>query len=216
MQVTHCPVVVIISGNGTNLQALIDASAHSNFKISAVISNNPDAMGLQRAERDEIPTEVVNHRDYASREDFDLALMEAIDRHAPALIVLAGFMRVLGSKFLQHYPNKILNIHPSLLPKYTGMNTHQRAIDAGEKEHGVSVHFVTEDLDGGPVIAQEKVPVLKEDTADSLSDRVREKEHVVYPKAVAWFAAGRLHMQGSHAVLDGEVLPPGGVEVLPG
>ena len=212
-QLTHCHIVVLISGSGSNLQALIDASISSNYKISAVISNNPDAYGLQRAERDGIPIQVINHRAFASREEFDLALKQAIDQIDPDLIVLAGFMRILGSDFVNHFAGKILNIHPSLLPKYPGINTHQRALAAGEKEHGASVHFVTEALDGGPVIAQEKVPVLQGDTADELATRVLEKEHIIYPKVVSWFASGRLHMQGQQAFLDQEPLPPTGVEV---
>lgn len=215
MEITHCKVVVLISGNGTNLQALIDASVSSNYKISAVISNNPDAFGLQRAERDDIPTKVINHRDYDSREQFDLALIDSIDKIEPDLIVLAGFMRILSEKFVSHYPGKILNIHPSLLPKYTGVNTHQRVLDAGDKEHGVSVHFVTEELDGGPVIAQERVAVHSADSVEELATRVAAKEHIIYPKVVSWFAAGRLHMKDNHAYLDNEQLAPSGVVVAP-
>jgi len=212
-QLTTFHIVVLISGSGTNLQALIDNSIASNYKISAVISNNPDAHGLQRAERDGIPVQVINHRDFDSREEFDLALSKAIDEIAPDLIVLAGFMRILGKEFVKHFSGRILNIHPSLLPKYPGINTHQRALDAGDKEHGVSVHFVTEALDGGPVIAQDKVAVLKDDTVQDLEKRVLEKEHLIYPKVVSWFAAGRLHMEAQQAFLDGEPLPPTGVEV---
>lgn len=212
-QLTTCHIVVLISGSGTNLQALIDNSIASNFKISAVISNNSDAYGLQRAERDGIPVQVINHRAFDSREEFDLALSNAIDEFAPDLIVLAGFMRILGNEFIKHFSGRILNIHPSLLPKYPGIDTHQRALDAGDKEHGVSIHFVTEDLDGGPVIARDKVPVLKEDSVQDLAARVLEKEHLIYPKVVSWFASGRLHMKAQHAILDGEPLPPTGVEV---
>ena len=210
---SHCHIVVVISGSGSNLQALLDASVASNFKISRVISNNPDADGLQRATRDGVPTCVVNHRDFDSREEFDLALRDAIDAAEPDLVVLAGFMRILGDQFIQHYAGRILNIHPSLLPKYPGINTHQRALDAKDKVHGVSVHFVTEELDGGPVIAQDRVSVLKEDTVDTLAARVLEKEHLLYPKVVSWFAAGRLALQDNQALLDGEPLPPGGVQV---
>ena len=212
---SNCHIVVVISGSGSNLQALIDASVASNFKISRVISNNPDAFGLERAARENIPTSVVNHRDYDSREEFDLALQKAIDESQPDLVVLAGFMRILGPQFVKAYAGRILNIHPSLLPKYPGINTHQRALDAKDKEHGVSIHFVTEELDGGPVIAQERVSVSKEDTADTLAERVLGKEHLLYPKVVSWFAAGRLGLAGNQAYLDGEALPHGGIQVHP-
>ena len=171
--------------------------------------------GLERAARENIPTSVVNHRDYDSREEFDLALQKAIDESQPDLVVLAGFMRILGPQFVKAYAGRILNIHPSLLPKYPGINTHQRALDAKDKEHGVSIHFVTEELDGGPVIAQDRVSVLKEDTADTLAERVLGKEHLLYPKVVSWFAAGRLGLAGNQAYLDGEVLPHGGIQVHP-
>lgn len=212
---SFCHIVVVISGSGSNLQALIDARVASNFKISRVVSNNPDAFGLKRATRDNIPTSVVNHRDYESREEFDLALQEAINESQPDLVVLAGFMRILGPRFVKAYAGRMLNIHPSLLPKYPGINTHQRALDARDKEHGVSIHFVTEELDGGPVIAQDQVSVLTEDTADTLAERVLEKEHLLYPKVVSWFAAGRLGLAGNQAYLDGEPLPPGGIQVHP-
>lgn len=215
MTTTHCPIVVLISGNGSNLQALIDASVHSNFKIAGVISNRPDAPGLERAQRDNIPTRIVDHSKFASRKEFDMALLENIEAFSPKLVVLAGFMRILGPEFVSHFAGRLINIHPSLLPRYPGINTHQRAIDAGDKEHGVSVHFVTEETDGGPVIAQERVAVRSNDTAATLAARVLEKEHIVYPKVVSWFAAGRLRMDGNQALLDGEVLPPEGVQVKP-
>lgn len=215
MEKTHCHIIVLISGNGTNLQALIDASRASNFKISAVISNKADAFGLQRAERANIPTLTIDHRDYATREDFDQRLITAIDDFKPELIVLAGFMRILSPQFVQHYAGRILNIHPSLLPNYTGVNTHQRVLDAGEKEHGASVHFVTDELDGGPVIAQEKVAIHAGDTAEKLAARVAAKEHIIYPKVVSWFAAGRLHMDANGAYLDHDKLPASGVEIRP-
>ena len=213
METTHCNVVVLISGNGSNLQALIDHSDASNYKIAAVISNKADAFGLQRAERDNIETRVINHQQFPNREEFDLALMECIDHYHPDLVVLAGFMRILGSEFVNHYAGRIINIHPSLLPKHPGINTHQRAIDAGDKVHGVSIHFVTEELDGGPVIAQDQVKVLKEDTAELLAERVLEKEHLLYPKVVSWYAAGRLRLENNRVLLDGDELPPGGVQV---
>lgn len=212
---THCPIVVLISGKGSNLQALIDHSLHSNYKIKAVISNRPDAAGLEKAARENIATEVVDHSDFADRYEFDLALQQCIDKYDPKLVALAGFMRLLGPEFVRHYRGRLLNIHPSLLPKYPGMNTHQRALDAGDKVHGVSVHFVTEEMDGGPVIAQEKVEVRSDDTAETLAARVLEKEHLIYPKVVSWFASDRLSMQDNKVLLDGEVLPPTGVEVHP-
>ena len=214
-QPAQCQVVVLISGNGSNLQALIDAAVTASFNISAVISNNPDAYGLQRAGRANIPAVVVNHRAFASREQFDLAMMQAIDSIGPDLIVLAGFMRILGGKFVSHYQGRILNIHPSLLPKYPGLNTHQRALDAGDKEHGASIHFVTDDLDGGPVVTGERVAVLDSDDAESLAARVLEKEHIIYPRVVSWYADGRLRMARGKAVLDNQVLLPGGAKIQP-
>ena len=212
MENTHCHIVVLISGNGSNLQALIDANGASKFKVVAVVSNNPEAFGLQRATAADIPTRVVDHGDYSLRQDYDRKLIEVIEDFDPKLIVLAGFMRILSPVFVQHYQGRILNIHPSLLPAYTGVNTHQRVLDAKEKEHGVSVHFVTEELDGGPVIAQEKIDVLATDTAAQLATRVAAKEHIIYPKVVSWFAAGRLHMEADGAYLDHEKLPVSGVK----
>ena len=198
------PVVVLISGSGSNLQALIDGAANGELpiRIEAVISNEPDAFGLERARRAGIPAEVVDHRDFASREAFDRALMAAIDRHHPGLVVLAGFMRILTPGFVQHYAGRLLNIHPSLLPKYQGLHTHRRALEAGDAEHGASVHFVTEELDGGPVIIQAKVPVLADDTPERLAARVLEKEHRIYPLVVKWFAQGRLRLDGDQVRFD--------------
>ncbi len=213
MELTPCPVVVLISGNGTNLQALIDASAASNFKITGVISNKANAFGLERAQKAHIPTTVVSHLDYESREEFDIAIIAQIDKYQPRLVVLAGFMRILSPTFVQHYPGRILNIHPSLLPKYPGTNTHQRVLDAGDKFHGVSTHFVTEELDGGPIITQQKVPVLETDDATALAKRVAAKEHSIYPTVVSWFAVDRLKMEGNDALLDGTVLPATGLEI---
>lgn len=210
---SHYHIVVLISGNGSNLQALIDASLHSNFKISAVISNRADAFGLERAERDQIPTEVIDHNAYANREEFDLALQQSIERHHADLVVLAGFMRLLGGDFVRHFAGRIINIHPSLLPLYPGTNTHERALQAGDNIHGASVHFVTEEMDGGPVIAQERIPVLASDTAETLRLRVLEKEHILYPKVVSWFAAGRLEMRDGQAWMDGAALPSHGIEL---
>jgi len=206
-----CPIVVLISGNGSNLQALIDHAALGGYAICGVISNKPDAYGLQRAERAGIPTRVIRHQDFSDRESFDRRLMAEIDSFAPALVVLAGFMRILSAAFVSHYAGRVLNIHPSLLPLYRGTHTHERVLEAGEKEHGVSVHFVTEELDGGPVVLQAVVPVLADDTRDVLAARVSQQEHRIYPLAVSLFAAGRLRMQGNAAWLDGEALAATGL-----
>ncbi len=208
-------VVVLISGSGSNLQALIDGVADNSLPIDlvAVISNRPEVMGLERATKANIPAEVLDHKAFADRESFDRALMDKIDSYQPDLIVLAGFMRILTPEFTQHYLGRMLNIHPSLLPKFQGLHTHQRAIDAGEKRHGVTVHFVTAELDGGPAIVQASVPVLAEDDANSLAKRVQRQEHVIYPLAVKWFAQGDLHMVDGKSVLKGEPLPPSGFQI---
>lgn len=211
MEQSHYHIVVLISGGGTNLQALIDASQSSNYKISAVISDRPEAFGLQRAKRVNIHSLTIDHKSFDSRDSFDQTLGDAIEEIGPDLVVLAGFMRILGADFVNRFEGRILNIHPSLLPKYPGINTHQRAIDAGDKEHGVSVHFVTAELDGGPIITQESVPVLKDDTAEALAARVLEKEHLVYPKVVSWFASGSLHMESGKVILDHEEVLPTGI-----
>ena len=205
-------IVVLISGSGTNLQAIIDACTDNNYpaEVVAVASNKIDAYGLTRAQNADIATVSLSHKEFDSREDYDKALIKKIDAFDADLIVLAGFMRILTPDFVQHYQGKLLNIHPSLLPKYQGLNTHQRAIDAGDEVHGVSVHFVTEELDGGPVILQAKVPVFEGDTSDDLAARVHEQEHRIYPLVVKWFVEQRLTMQGDNAVLDGNVLPISG------
>jgi len=205
-------IVVLISGSGTNLQAIIDACKSDNFpgEVVGVLSNKADAYGLVRASDENIETIALSHKDFDSRENYDQAMMAKIDRLKPDLIVLAGFMRILTADFVNHFQGKLINIHPSLLPKYQGLNTHQRAIDAGDTQHGVSVHFVTEELDGGPVILQAKVPVFPEDTADDLAKRVHEQEHRIYPLVVKWFGLGRLTMTNEKAVLDGGNLPLAG------
>jgi len=208
---TACSVVVLISGNGSNLQALIDASTTSGYRVSGVISNKADAYGLERAARAGIGTRVLSHDDFADRESFDQQLMQEIDAFAPDLVVLAGFMRILSRGFVQHYAGRLLNIHPSLLPDYRGTRTHERVLEAGETQHGVSVHFVTEELDGGPVILQAVVPVEPADTRDLLAARIARQEHLIYPRVVSWFAAGRLQMQEDAALLDGERLPGNGI-----
>lgn len=215
MSQSKCRVAVLISGSGTNLQALIDAASREDaeFSICAVISNKPEAYGLTRATEAGIPATVVNHRDYPDRDTFDRALIEEIDQHTPDLVVLAGFMRILTPEFVRHYSGRLLNIHPSLLPKYQGLHTHQRALDAGDSEHGVTVHFVTEELDGGPAIVQAVVPIEAGDTAELLAKRVQVQEHLVYPLAVTWFAQGRLRMLEDRSELDGELLPRSGKQI---
>ena len=204
---TRLPVVVLISGGGTNLQALIDGAAGNlPIEIKAVISNQPDVYGLDRAARAGIETAVLNHRDFADRESFDDALIDLIDSYQPRLVVLAGFMRILTNGFVHHYLGRLLNIHPSLLPKYQGLHTHQRALDAGDREHGASIHFVTEELDGGPIIVQARVPVLDGDDESTLAARVLEKEHVIYPLAVRLYAEGRLKLEQEQVYLDQQPL----------
>lgn len=205
-------IVVLISGSGSNLQAIIDACKTPNYpgKVVAVISNKADAYGLTRAENSAIANHVLSHKDYECREDYDQALIAKIDSYQADLVVLAGFMRILTPAFVQHFSGKLLNIHPSLLPKYQGLNTHQRAIDAGDTEHGVSVHFVTEELDGGPVILQAKVPIFAGDDADILASRIHEQEHRIYPLVVKWFCSDRVVMVGDKAILDGLTLPGSG------
>jgi len=179
-------LIVFISGNGSNLQAIIDTiqSKELNITISGVISNVANAYGLTRAKNADIPTFVLPHQDFADRESYDLELLKIVETLQPDLIVLAGFMRILGPEFVRHYPNKIINIHPSLLPRYRGTKTHQRVLEAGDHEHGASIHYVTEDLDAGPVIAQAKLEVHSGDTAETLKARVQELEHTLYPEII--------------------------------
>ena len=207
-----CNVVVLISGSGSNLQALIDSIANDGnpARIAAVISNRADAYGLERAKQAGIATRVLDHKQFDGREAFDAALVEAIDGFDPQLVVLAGFMRILTPGFVNHYTGRLLNIHPSLLPKYKGLHTHQRALEAGESEHGCSVHFVTEELDGGPLVVQAVVPVESGDTPESLAQRVHSQEHHIYPLAMRWFAEGRLRLGATGAQLDGKDLPATG------
>ena len=187
-------IVVLISGRGTNLQALIDASHRSSYKISAVISNTAEAIGLNRAKISGIDTYVIKQESFNSKLEFEESLATRISEINPKLIVLAGFMKVLGPEFIKLFRGKVINIHPSLLPEYPGLNTHQRVLDDKKKIHGVSVHLVTEDLDGGPVIAQDSVYVLPDDTAESLAKRVLEREHIIYPKVVESLAIGKIQL----------------------
>jgi phosphoribosylglycinamide formyltransferase-1 len=201
------PVVVLISGSGSNLQAIIDgASADLPVEIRAVISNKSDAYGLERARQANIETRVLDHREYEDRESYDSALGDLVEEFDPGLVILAGFMRILTPEFVQRFRGRMFNIHPSLLPKYRGLHTHERAIEAGEKEHGASVHFVTEELDGGPLILQVRVPVEADDTPDSLAARVLTQEHIIYPTAVRWFAQGRLDIDDNRVIKDGTPL----------
>ena len=192
-------IVILISGRGTNLQALINASSRSTYQISAVISNNANARGLKKAERYGIDTFIIEHKAFDSKVAFEKSLAAKIREINPSLIVLAGFMRVLGPKFIRLFRGKIINIHPSLLPKYPGLNTHQRVLEDNEGIHGVTVHFVTEELDGGQIIAQDSVPVLSNDTAETLAARVLEKEHILYPKVIESLAAGKIRMESEYA-----------------
>lgn len=185
-------VVVLISGRGSNLQAILEAG----IPVCAVISNQADAAGLAVAARHGVATGVVEHRAFAGRESFDAALAAAIDRHAPKLVALAGFMRVLTPEFVARYVGRLMNIHPSLLPEFPGLDTHARALAAGVQRHGCTVHFVTAQLDHGPVISQASVPVLSGDSAQTLAARVLEQEHLLYPQAIRWFLDGKLVIEG--------------------
>lgn len=188
-------IVILISGRGSNMQAIVEARI-AGAQIAAVISNRPDAAGLAWAKARGIATLALDHKQYASREDFDAAMQAAIDAFQPDLVVLAGFMRILTPAFTRHYAGRMLNIHPSLLPAFPGLHTHQRAIEAGCKLAGCTVHFVTAELDHGPIAAQAAVPVLDSDTPDSLAARVVQEEHRIYPAVVAAFVAGKLQING--------------------
>lgn len=199
--------VILISGNGSNLQSIIDNADRIDLQISCVISNNKNAFGLKRAESSKLQTAIIDPGLYNSKEAFDRELISIIQKHGADLIVLAGYMRVLTPLFVSHYFGKILNIHPSLLPKFPGLNTHQRAIDASEKVHGVSVHFVTKELDGGPLIYQDSVIIDNSDTKETLSMKVLKKEHFIYPKVIHWYTQRRLNLiDDKTATLDGKII----------
>ncbi|MGD9786603.1 MAG: phosphoribosylglycinamide formyltransferase [Sulfuricellaceae bacterium] len=183
-------IVILISGRGSNMQAVLEADLP--VRVAAVISNKADAPGLETARRHGVETLVVDHRDHDGREAFDAALAQQIDRHAPDLVVLAGFMRILTPGFVEHYAGRLINIHPSLLPAFTGLDTHARALAEGVKLHGCTVHFVTNELDRGPIVAQAAVPVLPDDTPETLAARVLAQEHRLYPQAIRWFAEDKL------------------------
>lgn len=200
-------VVVLISGGGTNLQALIDASrSGAPYVISAVISNRPNVLGLERASNAGIPTRVLDHTEFPDRGAFDQALGDLLSTLQPRLIVLAGFMRILTPAFVDRFIGQMVNIHPSLLPAFQGLHTHRRALEAGVSEHGASVHFVTAELDGGPVIAQVHVPVLDGDDEQDLAARVLEREHCLLPTVVGWYTEGRLRLESGRVWFDGQVL----------
>lgn len=205
-------IVVLVSGNGSNLQAILDACQQGRIdgSIAAVFSNKPGAFALERARAADVDAHVLEAAPFASRCAFDRQLMQEIDAYAPDLVVLAGYMRILSAEFVDRYAGRMLNIHPSLLPKYPGLHTHRQAIKNGDEEHGTSVHFVTEQLDGGPVILQAKVPVFSDDTEEDVAARVQHQEHAIYPLVVSWFVAGRLAMRDGAAWLDDRRLPAAG------
>ncbi len=210
-------IVILISGTGSNMAAIAEAvkAEEIDAEIVGIISNRPTAAGLEKAQAMGLHTDLIDHTLYASREEFDHALIRMIEDLKPDLVVLAGFMRILTADFTRYYEGRLLNIHPSLLPKYQGLNTHQRALDAGDDIHGVTVHFVTEELDGGPNAIQAIVPILDIDNATLLQQRVHEQEHIIYPIAVKWFCEGRLSMKGNDALLDGQTLPASGIQLQP-
>lgn len=191
-------IVILISGRGSNMRAIVEAARQEqwNCRIAAVISNRVDAAGLNYATTQNIPTQVIANADFTCRAEFDAALQNAIDSYLPDLVVLAGFMRILTADFVHHYRGRIINIHPSLLPSFTGLATHRQALAAGVKFHGATVHFVTPNLDHGPIIAQAAVPVMPTDTEESLRERVLVQEHRIYPQAVRWFVDERLQLDG--------------------
>jgi phosphoribosylglycinamide formyltransferase-1 len=197
------PVVVLVSGHGSNLQAILDKAPALSYEVRAVISDRADAGALERARRAGIIAEVLPASGYPDRESYDAALAALIDEHSPRLVVLAGFMRILSPAFVRRYADHMLNVHPSLLPRYRGLHTHRRALEAGDASHGCTVHFVTEELDAGAVIAQAVVTVKKEDDEAALRVRVQAREHVIYPEVIGWFAAGRLTLKGGHVMFDG-------------
>jgi len=208
MSKSNINIVVLISGSGSNLQAIIDATIagklHANIK--AVISNRPGVKGLSRAQAVKIPTLTLDHKQFESREAFDQQLIQEIETHKPDLVILAGFMRILTDKFVEHFDGRLLNIHPSLLPQFTGLNTHQRALDAGVKQHGVSVHFVNNELDGGPLVLQAVIDVNENDTAESLQQRIHQQEHIIYPMVIEWVAQGRLKVINQQVIFDKQLL----------
>lgn len=204
---------ILASGDGSNMQAIADACTSGRIpaRVAVVCSNRPGAGVLRRARASGIAEAVVDHRAYRDREDVDRALLAALAPHAPDLVILAGFMRILTPVFITPFRGRLLNIHPSLLPKYRGLHTHARALEAGDREHGATVHFVTEELDGGPAVLQARVPIRETDTPATLASRVLDLEHRIYPLAVAWWVSGRLELAAGGAQLDGRIIPAGGI-----
>ena len=213
MTTSKLPVVALISGRGSNLQSIIDEmhAGRLPIELRAVVSNNPNAHGLVRAQPAGITTCTLDHRQFSSRVHYDQALMAAIDEHNPGLVVLAGFMRILGRVFVEHYVGRLINIHPSLLPEFPGLDTHARALQSGAREHGASVHFVTPEVDAGPNIIQATVPVYEDDSPEVLAARVLREEHRIYPQAIRWFAEGRLEIRNYRVLLDGAEQPEQGL-----
>ena len=199
-------IVILISGRGSNMQAIVEAGI-PGARVAAVISNRSDAAGLVWARERGIPAVALDHKQFPDRQAFDVALAREIDRHQPDLVVLAGYMRILTEGFVGHYAGRMLNIHPSLLPAFTGLHTHERTIAAGVKIAGCTVHFVTAELDHGPIVVQAAVPVQQGDTADTLAARILRQEHRIYPQAVRWFVEGRLHIADGRVELTGSELP---------
>lgn len=210
-------IVVLISGRGSNLQAIIDQTRSGQLPVTvrAVISNTPGAQGLERAQQAGIASQILDQRRFANRDEFERELIALIDSYTPQAVVLAGFMRILSDDFVSHYSGRLLNIHPSLLPAFPGLDTHKRAIENGATQHGASVHFVTNEVDKGPVIVQASVPVLPEDTPERLAERVLAEEHRIYPLAIRWLIDGRLRVQNERVLLDGKQRPEQGILNLP-
>lgn len=204
-------IVVLIGGNGSNLQSLIDYAPENSYQIVGVISHKPDVFGLTRAAQANIPTAVVDHKQYADRPSFEQALTDAIQSYQPDLVVLAGFMRILSAQFVEQYATRILNIHPALLPNYKGLNTHQRVIENGDDRHGATVHFVTAELDGGPLVAQAQITLQYPTSIELVQAQVLKAEHWVYPMVVNWYCSGRLKFSQNQVVLDNQLIPPTGI-----
>jgi len=204
--VNKCNAVILISGGGSNLQAFIDQVSAQKLPIviKLVISNNEDAYGLERAQAAGIRTSCIDHRKFNSRLSFDQSLMAEIDKTKPDVVILAGFMRILTADFVNHYQGCLINVHPSLLPKYPGNNTHQRALDAKDQWHGISIHYVVPEVDAGPVILQGQLAIKTDDTPESLQLRIHAIEHILYPLAIKWFAQGRLAIKKGKVLLDDE------------
>jgi phosphoribosylglycinamide formyltransferase-1 len=208
-----CRIVVLISGFGSNLQAIINQIKTGDIpaQLCAVLSDKADAYGLKRAAHAHIPAITLPRNEYADRHAFNQALLEEIDTFKPDLVVLSGFMRILSPEFVAHYKGRLINIHPSLLPKHKGLATHAKALAMGDKQHGSTVHFVSDELDNGPLIAKMIIDINEEDNIDTLKERIQEKEHILYPAVIKWFAQGRLHLKGKTVYLDNLALPDAGV-----